>query len=312
MKRWGLVVLCWCLFACQQEPSPSSGLSGYIEGDYRFVATPQSGWLQVVSPLEGSVLALGDVVNALDDAQQRLALQYARQAQQQAEADYRNLQTGKRDVELDALRAQKQALFSEWQQASSDAERHRRLAASNASPKRQAEAAMTRVHTLQAQMEAVAAQIAAAGLPAREAKIAAARARVEMAATQVAQAQHALQERQIVSLFDGEVVAVYARQGEFVRSGQVLLKVLPKAARKVIFYVPQARLPEFALGQRVVVTADNQAAQIAVISHIGDEVEFAPPILYSERHRDKLVFRLQARFQGAGFAPGLPVSIAHE
>lgn len=303
-------VLCLCLLACEVEDEQI--INGYIEGDYRFIAASQSGWLQRNTPSAGHRLSVGEVVNTLDTDNQRLALQRAQQQQQQIKAERLDLQSGKRSAELDSLRAQKKALYSTLKQARTDAERYRRLLGKNAVSRIQAETAQTRVETLQAQIAAIEADIKAAELPARQAQLESADAQLSMAATAVSQAQQSLGEREIISLFEGQVVEVYAHQGEFVRTGQVLLKVLPKNARKVIFYLPQARLAEFGLGQNIVVTADKRAPQSAVVSYISDQVEFTPPIIYSEARREKLVFRLEARFREGGFPPGLPVSVAHE
>ena len=65
---------------------------------------------------------------------------------------------------------------------------------------------------------------------------------------------------------------------------------------KVRFFVGEADLPKFALGDDVRVTCDNCANDLtAKIYFIATMAEYTPPVIYSLEERNKLVYLIQAR-----------------
>ncbi len=92
----------------------------------------------------------------------------------------------------------------------------------------------------------------------------------------------------------------------------MVIKVLPKGARKVIFYVPEKELSHWHVNDKVMVSADGVRPRMATISEIDDAASFTPPVIYSEDTRAKLVFRVVAYFDEAGesLPVGLPVSVS--
>jgi HlyD family secretion protein len=101
---------------------------------------------------------------------------------------------------------------------------------------------------------------------------------------------------------DAKVQDVFFRAGEVVNAGQPVLSLLPPGNLRVRFYVPEPALSSLALGQTVRVTCDN--------FFISREAEYTPPVIFSEKERAKLVFRIEARPVGTWSLPiGLPVSV---
>lgn len=75
-----------------------------------------------------------------------------------------------------------------------------------------------------------------------------------------------------------------------------MVSLLPPGNIKLRFFVPQAMLPEIALGDAVRVKCDGCAPQIhARISFISETAEYTPPVIYSLEERAKLVFLVEAR-----------------
>jgi HlyD family secretion protein len=117
--------------------------------------------------------------------------------------------------------------------------------------------------------------------------------------------------RQVFSPVAGTVQQVYFRQGEIVAAGQPVLALLPPANVKVRFFVPQAKLPQIAIGDPITVNCDGCASNIqARVSFISRSAEYTPPVIYSLEERAKLVFLIEARSpQGDQLRVGQPVTV---
>lgn len=78
------------------------------------------------------------------------------------------------------------------------------------------------------------------------------------------------------------------------------------------FYVAQAKLSQFKVGDSVPVTADGIDSPVkATIFNIASRVEFTPPVIYDKTTRQKLMFMLEARLPGnSQLHPGLPVEVS--
>src|SRR5262249_45655025 len=108
------------------------------------------------------------------------------------------------------------------------------------------------------------------------------------------------------------VQQIYFRQGEMVAAGRPVLALLPPENLKVRFFVPEAKLPEIALGDLVRVNCDGCAGDLtARVSFISRTAEYTPPVIYSLEERSKLVFLIEARpDQPEKVRVGQPVSVA--
>ena len=125
-------------------------------------------------------------------------------------------------------------------------------------------------------------------------------------------AQTRLTRRKVFSPVSGTVQQIYFRQGEMVAAGRPVLALLPPENLKVRFFVPEAKLPEIALGDLVRVNCDGCAGDLtARVSFISRTAEYTPPVIYSLEERSKLVFLIEARpDQPEKVRVGQPVSVA--
>ena len=125
-------------------------------------------------------------------------------------------------------------------------------------------------------------------------------------------AQTRLVRRKVFSPVAGTVQQIYFRQGEMVAAGRPVLSILPPANVKIRFFVPQAKLPQIAIGETVRVRCDGCDGDLdARVSFISRSAEFTPPVIYSTEERSKLVFMIEARPPQGGdrFRVGQPVSV---
>ncbi|PIE46188.1 MAG: hypothetical protein CSA45_00495 [Gammaproteobacteria bacterium] len=290
----------------------SNYYSGYIEGDYRFIAAPSSGWLTTMPWQTGDYLSAEVLAFTMEDELQALAVDKAQAQVDAAIGQLTDLQSGKRDAVLDKLKAQREVLKTTLTQATIDAKRNKKLAVQKAISRFETQHTQTQVEELKKQIEAIDADIALARLPARDGQLKRGQAQLAAARAALAQAKALQTRRKVYSRIDGEVSAVYRYAGEWVQTGQAVIKVLPKGARKVIFYVPEKEVGRWQINDKVMVSADGVPPRIATIREIDNAASFTPPVIYSEDTRAKLVFRMVAYFDDAreSLPVGLPVSVS--
>jgi HlyD family secretion protein len=125
-------------------------------------------------------------------------------------------------------------------------------------------------------------------------------------------AQTRLKRRNQFSPVSGTVQQIYFREGEMAGAGRPVVALLPPANIKVRFFVPEAKLPEIAIGETVRIKCDGCAAEIvARVTFISRTAEYTPPVIYSSEERSKLVFMIEARpGEPDRLRVGQPVSVA--
>ena len=106
------------------------------------------------------------------------------------------------------------------------------------------------------------------------------------------------------------VEEVFYQKGEWVAANVPVLALVPDAERRVRFFVPQADIADFAPGVRVFAACDGCPAPMpARVEYVSPRPEYTPPVIYSRENREKMVFMVEAVFDGAMPAPGLPVDV---
>jgi HlyD family secretion protein len=95
-----------------------------------------------------------------------------------------------------------------------------------------------------------------------------------------------------------------------------VVSLLPPENIFVRFFVPEPRLAEVHIGDRVALVCDNCPADLlATISFISPQAEYTPPVIYSESIRAKLVYMVEARPSpqvAATINPGQPIAVRPE
>ena len=94
----------------------------------------------------------------------------------------------------------------------------------------------------------------------------------------------------------GIVFDTYYTRGEFAQPGYPVLSLVTKSNIKAIFFVPQEKLSQLRLNQRVNIKTMNdfELAQ-GHIFYISNIAEYTPPIIYSREESSRLVFRVEAK-----------------
>lgn len=278
----------------------SQPLQGYVEGTYVYIAAEAGGRLVERPVTAGQRIAAGDLLFALDDADQKATVAGAEARLAQAEAELANLKTGERPEEVAVLAANLTSARAAFQNAEDDYRRKLSLRQNGTIAQATVDAAETASETAAAQVEAAQRQLEVARLPARPDQIDAATRNVTAIEADLDQAKTALARRTQTAPAAGLVEETYYEPGELVSAGQPVVSLLPDTNRKVRFFVPERLLAEVAIGSTVSVSCDGCPSGLtAKVEFVATAAEFTPPIIYSKDSRDKLVFRVDARPEGA-------------
>ncbi len=305
-----LLLACLALAGCGEDEL--RGWQGYVEADLRFLGADQAGRVTTLAVAEGDQVAAGATLFTLEDQSERAARDQAAGALQEAKARLARLQAAQqRPAEIAVLQAEEQSAIAALALSIAEFNRVSALFAhGNASRSALDEARATRDRD-QATLQQIQGQIALALLPAHELDIAAAKGAVAASEAALAAAETALARRRVVAPEAGLVQEVYYRAGEVAPAGAPVVALLPPAALKVRFFVPQAALAQVKPGARVAVSCDGCGAAIAArVTFVAREAEFTPPVIYSLEERQKLVFLVEATPEDpARLSVGQPVEV---
>lgn len=315
MKRFSrfaiLVAVCTALVSCS-KPS-QSGWSGYIEGEYVYVAAPLAGALTTLGVQRGQTVTRGTPLFVLDAENERAARDEAAARAQVARAQAANTDKGKRSEEIAVIAAQLAQARAQASLAASELARQQQLVGKGFV----SAARLDEFHASAAQTQSRVAELEAAlrvaKLPARSDERAAADASAEAAAFALKQSQWREQQKSQIAPVNAQVADTFYRVGEWVNAGQPVVSLLPAEGVKARFFVAESELASIAVGQPVLIQCDGCGAPIAAtISYIATQAEYTPPVIYSNTQRAKLVFMVEAKpnaKDASRLKPGQPVDV---
>lgn len=294
------------------RPDPDL-FSGYAEGDFVYVGPAAAGRVETVAVQRGAHVEKGAPLFQLETDPQMFDRSAASARAEQAAAQTRNLQKGRRVEELRAIEqqlAQARATLDLSTKALARNESLVRQGFTSASTLDELRAARTRDT---ARVAEVQAQLANARNAARPDEIAAAQAEQRAAESELGNARWREAQTRGVSPAAATVQDVMYRAGEWAAAGAPIVALLPDGAVKVRFFVPQSALARIAPGDAVSVSCDGCPRDLtARVTFISTQAEFTPPVIYSNESRSKLVFMVEARPEAAAAAllkPGQPLDV---
>lgn len=316
LRAWFTAGLAFVLSACS-SPEQANEFIGYVEAELRYIAAGQAGWLTEQPWQAGQVVEPQQALFSLDDSLQVAQIKQAEAILEQAKAQERNTITGARQEELAELAAQQQAAKVAVELARSEQLRWTKIVAQGLAPQSKATQVNADYDASVAKLESIEASIEVAKLGSRQEIINSAYAAQQAAEAALEQAKWQLAQRHVVATLSGQIEEIFYREGEYVPAGQAVLAILPEDALIIRFFVPQAQLSNFALGQTVHINADGLSQPLsATLFHISRRAEFTPPVIYDQKTRDKLMFLIEARLTAQNNAkvailrPGLPVTVS--
>lgn len=287
-----------------------AGYAGYLEADYVYAAPLSAGRIADVAVTEGQEIGAGDLLFALEDAQQQALLTAATARVDAARATLENLETGSRAEEIDVIRANLRKARADLVLAQSNLARSEKLLAAGTAPAVRVEQDRAALAAAEAQVAQLTAQVNVAELPARDAQQVAAEANLAAAEADAGRAALDLGDRQTLAPVAGTVERVFYTMGEIAVAGTPVVTILPEGALKARFFVPEAERAALAIGQSVSVGCDSCTAMAATVTYLASEPQTTPPVIYSREERGRLVYLVEARLDAPGtLRPGQPVTV---
>ncbi|CAG4894216.1 HlyD family secretion protein [Paraburkholderia saeva] len=300
------------LSACSQ--SDSNAWQGYVEGEFVYLGSTQSGKLAQLPVTRGETVKADTPLFTLESTDEAAAFSQAQQQLAAARAQLADLQTGKRVPEVNVNRAQLAEAIANARKASLQLTRDDAQFRAGGIAKAQLDDSRANADATAAQVRELTSQVEVARLPGRTQQLAAQTAQVAAAQAAVIQAQWRLDQKQVSAPADGLVYDTLYRKGEWVQAGSPVVQMLPPQNMKVRFYVPETVVGQLATGRRLTVHCDGCAAAIpAKVTYISSQAEYTPPVIYSNESRAKLVFLVEAHpsvEDAMKLHPGQPVTVS--
>ena len=281
------------LTACTQKPDTS--YTGYVEAQAVSIAAPQSGWLTTVDVDRGDLIHQDQPLFTLDATQAQAALNGAENRETAAQSNAQDLSKGAREADIAPLLAQRTQAQAQLDLARANEARYAALEPQGFVAPTQMDSLRAATKSAQANLANIDKTIADKQLAARVDQLKAAQATAAASGADVASAQWTVDDRNVKARLDGRIEERLREPGEFVAAGSAVLTVLPQGREFVRFYVPQADLPKLKVGQVVHIACDNCAAGMTgKIRYLSPVAEFTPPVIYSVKERQKLMFLIEA------------------
>ena len=300
------------LTACDR--SHPNYVQGYVEGEFVYVASPQSGALQTLAVSRGAIVKAGDPLFALEPSPEKDSLEQAQRRLSEGRANLADARKGKRESEIHSLEAQIKQARAALDYSAAELERQEKLSrvtgAGSADDLEKARAAHDQDAARVSQMEA---DLETAGLGARDDVVVALEANLRALEAAEARSQWELGQKRQAAPQAGVIFDTLYRQGEWVQAGRPVVALLPPQNIKVRAFVPESVVGKLHPGDRMTVQVDGVTTSITgTISFISPQAEYTPPVIYSDESRQKLVFMIEAVFDpkiAAQLHPGQPVEV---
>jgi HlyD family secretion protein len=300
------------LSGCKKETT--SAYQGYVEGKFVYISSPQAGRLDRLSVSRGDTIALHAPLFALDAEPESSAERQARELLAADQSRLADMQTGKRPPEKEVISAQLAEAKIQYQKSLDLLKISQKQYAAGGVPRTDLINAQAAVELNAAQIREAEKNLEVAGLEGREAQMKAQAHVIAADRAALAQAQWKLQQKQVASTRGGLVFDTLYREGEWIPSGTPVVQLLPPENIEVRFFVPQSIVGGLKLGQNINVHCDGCAANVpAKITFLSAEVEYTPPVIYSNESRDKLVLMVIAKPSPDNaplLHPGQPIEVA--
>ncbi|APH70584.1 HlyD family secretion protein [Aquibium oceanicum] len=289
----GLPFAAYIWSACAAPPPLAVG---YVEGDYVMLAPIEVAQVTQVAVHRGQTVEAGAEVARLEDTDARIAVSQSEAALSQARAQLADLKLGKRPEEIAVLEAAVRSAEAQLRETQRTLARVEDLSKRGIATQAQLDQATTSNEMAEAQLGQAKANLAVAGLAAREEAIKAAESQVEQAQATLDNARWRLTQRVIAAPSAGRVNDVIRNAGDIAGPSAPVVSLLPDGAVKLKLYVPEEAFSSVKVGDALRVRCDGCPPGLSArVSYVSPEPEFTPPVIYSIETRQKLVYLVEAR-----------------
>lgn len=308
-----VLIIIFSLLCSGCRDTSSDAFSGYANGEFIYLSYHASEKIEKVLVNKGAWVEKGQPLATMESFNADNALRIAEKNYMAERALLQDLRSGDRDKELDVVRAQLTRARAAAKLAKRQLERNQPLYTKHVISATEWEGMEADYAQKIAQVNELSHQLSAKALPARQERINNQSARVASARLQLDKARWDLQQSQIVAPESALVYDVIYRPGERPAAGKPIISLLPPENIKVRFFVPEKDLGALHVGSRIDILCDGCAEPIVgTVHYLSPQAEYSPPVIYSTKRREKLVFMAEARpelVQAQRMKIGQPVQV---
>lgn len=306
----GLTACLIALSACQPHQKTAQG---YVEGRYTYVTSQVGGKLEQLTVARGSPVTVNQLLFQLETDPELSQLNQAKAQLTEAESNLADLLKGKRPSEIAAIEAQRKQTVAQIVFAKKTVARYDALYKKGFIDKQSLDQSVSTLQNLEQKLSELTENLNTAQLEARIDLIHAAESRINAATANVAALEWQIRQKQILAPVTGIVFDTYFRIGETVAANQPVLSLLAPENIYLVFYVPEKDLSHIKLNQPIQFICDSCSSKLnATIEFISPEAEYTPPVIYSEKTREKLIYRVEGRLTpviAKMMHPGQPITV---
>jgi HlyD family secretion protein len=299
------------LFSACAAPPPLA--VGYVEGEFVLLAPIDVAEVNTVGVRRGDRVTPGEAIAQLENSDAIIAVAQSEAALAQAEAQLADLQIGKRPEEIAVLETTLASSEAQQTEAERVVSRLSNLLVRGIATQADYDNAETQLNVAKAMVGQAKANLAVAKLPARPETIRAAEYQVKQTKAALEDAKWRLAKRTITAPAPGRIDDIIRNPGDVAGPSAPVISMLPDGAVKLKLYLPQQSLSSVSIGSLLDVRCDGCPPGLtARVSYVSPDPEFTPPVIYSLETRQKLVFLIEARPEGAAgpLKPGQIVDVS--
>jgi HlyD family secretion protein len=292
----------WFIF--RPRPNGPQTFTGYVVADNLYLSSPIAGSVEQLWVARGQRVSAGARLFRIDPTSLAARAQQAR------------TQIGEATASVEANRAALAKARAAYAKAETEAESAATDLAHYRGAERDLPGSVAGQQIDQAHFTAAAAahqkDAAREDMNAAEAGIASTKAQVARAKAGLTDAERQLEQLSPHAPMAGTVEDTLFQRGEWVSANAPVISLIPDGQVKVRFYVPQAEVAHFRPGTRLDISCDGcEADMTASVDRVATRPEFTPPVIYSLRERDKLVFMVEAvPATPQLLTPGQPIDVS--
>jgi HlyD family secretion protein len=307
----GGFLLFFVLTAC--EKNDPSRVQGYVEGEFVYVASPFGGQLQTLSVERGDQVKKDDPLFTLEDTSEKAARDQAERRVAQAQASLADVRQGQRPSEIQSIQAQLDQAKAALILSQRELERQSKLFKSSVAAQRDEDVARAQRDQDQQRVAQLTATLETAQLGARSEQVVAAEENLRAQQAALNGMEWNLSQKQQNAPLSALVTDNLYRPGDWVTAGSPVVVLLPPANIKVRAFISQGILGRVRVGDRAQVIVDGVAQPYeGRVKYISPRAEYTPPVIYSQKMREKFVFMIKLSFRpevAEKLHPGQPVDV---
>jgi len=293
---WLTVPVCLLLAGCAERHLEADTFQGVVEYEERDLGFEVTGRITAVAVHEGDPLAPQGLIARLAPELERSALA-ARESEARAAGEQLDLlRAGSRPEDVRVLAARVDAAHAAEALVRATADRTRKLAAAQATPRAALDDVEAQLQRAQADSRAAEESLRAGRRGARVQEVGAARDRLAAAQASTDMQRERVSRYELRALEAGEVLEVHLRTGELAVPGLPVVTVADTAHPYADVFVPEAAIGGIAVGTPARARIDALAHDLSGhVERISRRTEFTPRYLFSPAERASLVVRVRVR-----------------